>query len=573
VKENKEIQLVDYLSNFISEKGISDVFQLSGGMITQIIDKISQNPKIKVHTLFHEQSCAFAVSAYGRIHKTPSIAFATSGPGATNLLTGIGDCYFDSVPAIFITGQVNTFELKGDRSIRQLGFQETDIVSMAKPITKLAIQLDESSDFVEVLENAYYTAINGRPGPVLIDIPMNVQRQKIKTKERSIKETENTPELTNIELISNLFKDAKKPLIWAGNGIHTSNSEVLFNEFVEKTKIPTVLSLHAIDLLPTTSKYRVGMIGSYGNRWANKTVKESDLIFFIGTRVDIRQTGANLSIFENKKIIHIDIEQGEINNRVSSEISIVSDLKEFLIQFIAHVDVKFDYSNWLNEIQSCRNEYPILNELKTDENEINPHKFFELISKSQVNEVIYTVDVGSHQMWSAQSLIFKKGDRFLTSGGMGSMGFSIPAAIGARVSTNAQVIVIVGDGSFQMNIQELQYIKDNQLNIKIIVVNNQSLGMIRQFQDSYMEGRYFGTKWGYSTPDFEKIASAYGIPAKKIKDDNEIDTIIEWFNDSTGPQLLDLTINSSLDVYPKIAFGQTMDKMEPDFKPNQIEST
>jgi acetolactate synthase-1/2/3 large subunit len=573
VKENNEIQLVDYLSNFISEKGISDVFQLSGGMITQIIDKISQNPKIKVHTLFHEQSCAFAVSAYGRIHKTPSIAFATSGPGATNLLTGIGDCYFDSVPAIFITGQVNTFELKGNRSIRQLGFQETDIVSMAKPITKLAIQLDESSDFVEVFENAYNTAINGRPGPVLIDIPMNVQRQKIKSKEKSNREIEETSLINNIELISNLLKDARKPIIWAGNGIHTSDSEVLFNEFVEKTKIPAVLSLHAIDLLPSTSKYRVGMIGSYGNRWANKIVKESDLIFFIGTRVDIRQTGANLSIFENKKIIHIDIEQGEINNRVSSEFSVVSDLKDFLLQYISQVDVEFDNSNWLNEIHSCQNDHPILKELITDENEINPHKFFELISKSQVDRIIYTVDVGSHQMWSAQSLFFKKEDRFLTSGGMGSMGFSLPAAIGAAVSTDAQVIVIVGDGSFQMNIQELQYIQANQLNIKIIVVNNESLGMIRQFQDSYMEGRYFGTKWGYSTPDFEKIASAYGITAKKIKNDNDIDSIIHWFNESSGPKLLELSINSNLDVYPKIAFGQTMDKMEPEFKPNQIEST
>jgi acetolactate synthase-1/2/3 large subunit len=176
-------------------------------------------------------------------------------------------------------------------------------------------------------------------------------------------------------------------------------------------------------------------------------------------------------------------------------------------------------------------------------------------------------------MWSAQSLFFKKEDRFLTSGGMGSMGFSLPAAIGAAVSTDAQVIVIVGDGSFQMNIQELQYIQANQLNIKIIVVNNESLGMIRQFQDSYMEGRYFGTKWGYSTPDFEKIASAYGITAKKIKNDNDIDSIIHWFNESSGPKLLELSINSNLDVYPKIAFGQTMDKMEPEFKPNQIEST
>ena len=329
MKDN--IQLTDYISAFISSKGITDVFQMSGGMITQIIDKISQNEAIKVHSLFHEQSCAFAVSAYGRIHKKPSVALATSGPGATNLITGIGDCYFDSVPAIFITGQVNTHELKGERKFRQLGFQETDIVSIVKPVTKYAIQLDETSNFREVFELAYSIAIEGRPGPVLIDIPMNVQRIKLSNGKKIIPKVFRKKNHDLIPVFAAIAA-SKKPLIWAGNGVHTSNSESLFKEFVEVTKIPSVLTLHGIDLLPHVSPQRVGMIGSYGNRWANKSVLESDTIIFLGSRIDIRQTGANMSLFVNKKIIQVDIDESEFNNRLHADISINMDINEFLIQ-------------------------------------------------------------------------------------------------------------------------------------------------------------------------------------------------------------------------------------------------
>ena len=572
MNSNGEIEFVDFLSFFISEKGITDVFQLSGGMITQIIDKISQNEAIKVHSLFHEQSCAFAVSAYGRIHKKPSIAFATSGPGATNLITGIGDCYFDSVPAIFITGQVNTHELKGDKKIRQLGFQETDIVSIVKPITKLAIQLEEHSNFEEILENAYKISLSGRPGPVLIDIPMNVQRKKcFRNNNKTLKIAE--CQTVDLSLVYETLAKSKRPLIWAGNGIHTSNSENVFKKLVEITKIPAVFTLHGIDLLPHSSPYRVGMIGSYGNRWANKSINECDTILFLGSRIDIRQTGANLSLFENKKIIQVDVEEAELNNRLKANISIRMDLNQFLNQFLKEIHHELNFSNWLRRVNELRVENPIFNELVVPKHEINPLTFFSQLSSQSKANRIYSVDVGSHQMWAAQALVFNDGDRFLTSGGMGSMGFSLPAAIGASVSTDKEIVVIVGDGSFQMNIQELQYISFNQLNIKIILVNNGCHGMIRQFQDSYMDGRYFGTKLGYSTPDFCSISKAYSIPSLSLAKMDAIGDAITWLLKEKGPKLIELKINSNVDVYPKIAFGQTMDKMEPEFKPIEIEST
>ena len=548
MKDN--IQLTDYISAFISSKGITDVFQMSGGMITQIIDKISQNEAIKVHSLFHEQSCAFAVSAYGRIHKKPSVALATSGPGATNLITGIGDCYFDSVPAIFITGQVNTHELKGERKFRQLGFQETDIVSIVKPVTKYAIQLDETSNFREVFELAYSIAIEGRPGPVLIDIPMNVQRIKLSNGKKIIPKVFRKKNHDLIPVFAAIAA-SKKPLIWAGNGVHTSNSESLFKEFVEVTKIPSVLTLHGIDLLPHVSPQRVGMIGSYGNRWANKSVLESDTIIFLGSRIDIRQTGANMSLFVNKKIIQVDIDESEFNNRLHADISINMDINEFLIQFLEEYNVQLDFSDWLARINELKDSNPLSNELVIQNQEINPHDFFTQLSIDTKGPRVYSVDVGSHQMWSAQALVFHNGDRFLTSGGMGSMGFSLPAAIGASVSTDQDIVVIVGDGSFQMNIQELSTCAQYDVPVKIVNLRKNYLGMVKQWQDMQYDSRYSESHYASSLPDFVKLAEAYGHVGIQVKDKADLEPAMrEAFAMKDRLVFLDIFVEPHEHVYP-----------------------
>ena len=567
--------VAEYLAYFIEKKGIKNVFQLSGGMITQLIDKIAERQSINIHSLLHEQSCAFAISAIGRISNKPSVALATSGPGATNLITGIGDCYFDSVPAIFITGQVNTFEIKSDNAIRQLGFQETDILSMVKPITKLAIQIKNPQDIIEQLNLAFLTSIKGRPGPVLIDIPMDIQRSQIKLEDVATLKSEikNAHKIENIDSVINVLTNSKKPIIWAGNGIHTSNSEDLFREFVKTTNIPSVFTLHGIDILSFSDPNRIGFIGSYGNRAANKAVKEADCIIFLGSRIDIRQTGSNMSIFENKKIIRVDCEEGELTNRLFPTIMINSDLKVFLNELLVKIKgLDFKLDDWHNEISSLKKDFPIEKEISKTEF-VNPISLLKSISKEALRPTIYNIDVGSHQMWAAQSLEFKEGDRFLTSGGMGSMGFALPAAIGASIESKKGIIAIIGDGSFQMNIQELQTIFRLSLDIKIIVINNNSLGMIRQFQDTYFESRYIGTKWGYSAPDFCKIANAYKINSKKISNDYEIHDAVKWLFKEAKPRLLEVIVSSELNVYPKIAFGRTMDQMEPEFSSNQMEST
>ncbi len=570
--------VAEYIADFVEQKKMDFVFQYPGGMITHMIDAIGIRDNVKIYSLLHEQSIAFAVSAVGRLSNLPSIAFATSGPGATNLLTGIGDCYFDSVPAIFITGQVNTHELKEDSGIRQLGFQEMDIVSMAVPITKLAIQITDPNKIAEVMEEAYNLTINGRPGPVLIDIPMNIQRSQIDANLNKIevrKESSSVDLEGKIKELINILLSAKSPLFWIGNGIHTSKSESLFIELNKILNIPVVTSLHSIDLLGNADPNKVGMIGAYGNRWSNMSIKHADCIIFLGTRIDIRQTGANTSIFNHIKTIRVDNEHAELYNRVQADIKINANLNVFLKLFIRQAgDFNFSFSDWHQKIISLKLEYPIQKEISIQKTEINPHELFYKISKCSQVSTIYCADVGSHQMWAAQSLFFKKNDRFLTSGGMGSMGFCLPAAIGAALyEPSKNVVAIIGDGSFQMNIQELHSIFHHKLNIKIIIINNHSLGMIRQFQDTNFKSRHFGTVWGYSCPDFCKIAKSYQIPSKRLENSLNVDLGVSWLLKGDGPKLLEVLISEKLNVYPKIAFGQTMDKMEPEFNPIGVEST
>jgi len=572
------LKVSDFIAKFIENKGISSVFELSGGMITHILDSINQKTDINIITMHHEQGAAFAAEGFARISGLPGVALATSGPGATNLLTGIGSCYFDSTPAIFITGQVNRHELKREKEIRQLGFQETDIVSMAKPITKYCIQISNPNDIPRIFEKAYQLALEGRPGPVLIDIPMDVQRTQIETVFYK-NEQKNQEEIDLAVLQKLLFdiKQAKRPLILAGRGIKASNSKDLFDKFLKQTKIPVITTLLGLDLIGFDNLQRVGFIGSYGNRWANIAFGECDLLIVLGSRLDIRQTGADTQFIENRKIYHIDCEKDEINNRVKGCVGIVTDLKSFFSSF-ENIYSKFIFdlpNDWVKHIIDLKLTWPDTKELVSEG--INPNVFMHALSSQSQKAKAYLADVGSHQMWAAQSLEITEGQHFLTSGGMGAMGFSLPASIGASIALNKQpVVVLVGDGSIQINIQELQTIVRNKLPIKIIVLNNNSLGMIRQFQDSYFDSRYQSTLWGYNAPDFAKVSIAYGIEAITISEPDEINVAIDWLwnNENTlSPQLLQVMIDPHTNTYPKIAFGRPITEMEPFAKPIEMEGT
>jgi acetolactate synthase I/II/III large subunit len=576
------MKVADYLSKYLEHQGIDRVFELVGGMITFMLDSIHQHTQINIVSMHHEQGAAFAAEGWARIKGLPGVAFATSGPGATNLLTGIGSCYFDSVPTVFITGQVNRHEQKGDKAIRQLGFQETDIINMAKPITKAAWQVQNPEDFPEMLHRAFQLALEGRPGPVLLDIPMDVQRVEIgepnipdlQTKNLHLEHPER--ELFLVEL-GQALKQSKKPLILAGGGIRASRANQAFLEFAQEVNVPVVYSLMGVDSIPYSHPLHVGMIGSYGNRWANLAIGEADLLIVLGSRLDVRQTGAMTKEFKgDKAIFHVDVETAEMNNRVVGCQTLTDNLPGFLEEAIKSNPVwleKTDYSSWQEQLNIMQQQFADTLELK-DIKGINPNQVMHQIAQSASQASAFIVDVGQHQMWAAQSLEIGLHQRFLTSGGMGSMGFALPAAIGAAFATQQPVVVIAGDGGFQCNIQELQTIVRNQLPMKLVVINNRTHGMVRQFQQSYFHERYQSTLWGYDAPDFTRVTEAYGISARTVSRVEEMKAALEWlWIEPLKPQLLQVMIDTNLNVYPKIAFGQPITGMEPDYKPLEMEST
>jgi acetolactate synthase-1/2/3 large subunit len=559
----------DYIVQFLATKGVTVVFELSGGMITHLLDSLNRHGGVKVVSARHEQAAAFAADAFGRLTGIPGVALATSGPGATNLLTGIGSCYFDSSPAVFITGQVNRNEQKGSRHIRQLGFQETDIVAMAAPITKAAWKVENVADLPNLLEKAFALAVHGRPGPVLLDIPMDVQRGDLS--EEALKSRANKPAESGVDAqipwsqISSLFQRAERPLILAGGGIRASQGIIAFQKLVNKWGIPVVNSLMGVDALPFGHPLRVGLIGTYGNRWANLALGRSDLLLVLGSRLDVRQTGASVEAFKKgREIIHVDCEQGEVNNRVVGCHAILTDLKCFLSESEAKLAFSGSYGSWLDEITALRAKWPDENEIRGIEG-INPNHFIHLLSQASLRAATFVVDVGLHQMWAAQSIELRGDQRYLTTGGMGSMGFALPAAIGAcATKPGSSAVVIAGDGGFQCNLQELQTVAHHQYPLKMIVMNNHSHGMVRQFQESYFNSRFQSTVWGYSAPDFVKVAEAFGIPARRVEAQSTVSDSLAWlWNDPTKPALLELVVDKNANAYPKVAFGQPITVMEP----------
>jgi acetolactate synthase I/II/III large subunit len=573
------MKAADHIVEFLDRQGVTCVFELSGGMIAHLLDSFGRFKKIQVVSMHHEQGAAFAAEGYARMTGVPGVALATSGPGATNLLTAVGSCYFDSTPAVFITGQVNRHEQKGDRPIRQMGFQETDIVSMAAPITKAAWKIKSPEELTAKFTDAFKLALSGRPGPVLVDVPMDIQRADIPNRLSGPAPTA-APVLPDESFWSQLrerLRQAQRPLILVGGGIRSGQAANGFRQFAEAAQIPVVHSLMAVDVLPYSHPLRVGMIGSYGNRWANWAVGTSDFLLVLGSRLDVRQTGSETQAFKgDRTIFQVDCDAGEINNRITGCVSAVCELKDFLPAARQRLP-EFGLTprpEWSAQLAARRREWP-------DENEctgvvgLNPNVVMHTLSQAGAAASAYVVDVGQHQMWAAQSLELQPAQRFLTSGGMGAMGFALPTAVGAAFGRPGQpVVVIAGDGAFQCNIQELQTVQRNRLPLKIVVINNRCHGMVRQFQESYFDSRFQSTMWGYSAPDFVKVAEAYGISARRVSEPAGLSKALEWFwADPLAPALLEVEVASSANVYPKMAFGRPITEMEPFAKPREMEGT
>lgn len=568
----------DYIMNYLHHRGVNHIYEVIGGMITHLIDSAYTHGQLKLVSTHHEQAAAFAADATGRITGVPGVAMATSGPGAINLLTGIGSCYFDSSPGLFITGQVNLSEQKEKRAVRQLGFQETDIVSMAQAVTKAAWAVKSVEQIPSMLEDAFRLATSGRPGPVLMDIPMDIQRMDLPGRiEETVPEAHNPFDQLPLDEIFTALDRSERPLILVGGGIHAARAVPALRQFVDLVQIPVVNSLMAVDVLPYHHPLRVGLIGSYGNRWANIAIGTCDLLLVLGSRLDIRQTGSDVVAFQSgRKIFHVDCESGEINNRIQGCYPIVSDLRPFLSAAIETVQGRAlkSHSDWIEHIDQLRREWPDVREPRGNLN-INPNQALHEISAASREAAAYVVDVGNHQMWAAQSIETGPDQHFITSGGMGSMGFSLPAAVGTSFALPGRSIVqITGDGGMQMNIQELQTVAHHKLPVKMVVFNNQSYGMVRQFQKSYFHDRFASTDWGYSAPDFSKVASAYGIGSVKILDGSQLKSGLDMlWGDPSEPFLLEINIDKSVNAYPKIAFGYPITEMEPFAKPRDMEGT
>lgn len=553
------MKVSDYIVSYLVNKGITDVFGYPGGMVTHLMDSFEKS-KINMHLNYHEQASSFSACGYAQCSDKPGIAYATSGPGATNLITGICNAYFDSVPTIFITGQVNTFEMKHNLKIRQLGFQETDIVTMVKNTTKYAVCIKNSNDIKYYLDKAFYISMNGRKGPVLLDIPMDIQRSDIVSSELRGFEIPCKVDKNVDEFKKNIYanlKKAKRPCILIGNGIKQNNLENIINEICVDLKIPVVSSMLGFDIIKN-EKYNYGFIGAYGHRSANFIISKCDLLITLGTRLDIRQVGDNRKNFAiNAQIIRVEIDSNECENKINKESVFELEIYNALmvIKEICHKLPENNYKQWLE----------VCNEIKCtlkDKDIMDYNLYIERISHLINDGAIITTDVGQNQVWVAQSFKVKSKQKVLFSGGHGAMGYSLPAAIGAYYATNKNVICFCGDGGFQMNIQELQVIARDKLPIKIVVVNNNSLGMIRHFQEMYFDRRYTQTvnDNGYTVPDFCAIAAAYKIKNRKIMSINDIDSID--FNDGI-PELIEIIFNDDTYVYPKLRYGNPNSDQEP----------
>lgn len=556
----------DHIVEFFLNKGIEDFFGYQGTMIVFLIDAIHRNPRAHNHSCYNEQGAAFAACGYAQATGHCSMAYATSGPGAINLLNGVADAWSDSKPVIFITGQINTHEYLNIKGIRQQGFQEIDVVSMAKPITKYCTQITKAEDVRYEFEKAWYIANEGRRGPVLLDLPMDVQRAVIddwnSLRSYTPEEQEEIASV-DIEWLHSEIKNSKKPLLMVGNGVDNSRYAQL-RKFVEVNDLPVVTTLLAKKFLPADHPLNFGVVGgAYGHRSANMLVYKTDLLVVLGASMCTRQTGTRRKEFApNAKIIRFDIDSQQLKIHIQdSEQNIVADVND-LIDYLGRSRITSDITQWVEYGQKIRQEYKVFDD--SCEERI-PNNHIQTISRILPDDISVVSDVGQHMMWIGQSFNLKSKQRLLFSGGLGSMGYSIPAAIGAYYATRRPAVAICGDGSFQMNIQELQWIVREQLPIAIIVLNNHCLGMIRCNQSDFIDGRYEGSCEGYnySPCNIVGIAKAYGIESYATNEDNQLQDLL---SDVTKPILIELPLNRDTVAAPKTYFGEPMWNQQPYFK-------
>ena len=560
---NEMIKGARILLECLSRLGIKEIFGYPGGAVIPIYDELYSFKDIKHYFARHEQGAVHEADGYARSTGKVGVCLATSGPGATNLVTGIMTAHMDSIPLLAITGQVTSTLLGKD------AFQESDIVGITVPITKNNYLVQDIRELPRILKEAYYIASTGRPGPVLVDIPRDIQLEEIPYDEfKKLYEQEFELEGYNpvyeghkgqIKTAIKMIKDSKKPLIIAGAGILKGHAYDELKEFVDKTNIPVAMTLLGLGSFPGNHELALGMIGMHGTTYANYAANEADLVIAAGMRFDDRVTGNPLKFLPNANIIHIDIDPAEIGKNKLIDVPIVGDVKNVLAELNRKIP-KLSHTKWLDEVAKLKKKYS-LTFRKTEEDILIPQEILFEINKLTKGEVIVATDVGQHQMWSAQYLTFNNPHTILTSGGAGTMGFGLPAAIGAQIANpNKKVIAIVGDGGFQMTFQELMMIKEYNLPVKIFIINNSYLGMVRQWQELFHEKRYSSVDLSYN-PDFIKIGEAYGIKSIQLKNKKDLKKHLKKILESDEAVLVECIVEKEENVYPMIPAGKDVSQL------------
>lgn len=573
------MKLSDYVASFLKKIGVKKAFVLQGGASAHLIDSIAYCDGIDYICNQHEQATAMSADGYARISKELGVAISTSGPGATNLLTGCATSYYDSIPVLFLTGQVASFRLKGDLKIRQLGFQETDTVDIFSPVTKYATLLEKPDDIAYELEKAVFIAMQGRKGPVLIDIPDDYQRADIDvSKLRHFDTSEQMGVYLSehecsmmIARIVEAIKNAHRPVLLAGRGIHLAEAEQEFAELVEMLKIPVLLTWGANDLLKEKCPWRLGTIGINGSRYGNITAQKADFVLVIGSRLDTHVAGTPLSDFLRQAERYvIDIDEGELAKyeRLSFDAhTLQMDAKKFstcLIKCLAENTIP-DNRAWLRKCISLKERFPICEKKYYEDTSINPYIFVRSLSAELENDDVIFCDTGCSFVWMNQAFEFKNGQRIHSSFNNTPMGYSLPGAVGAATVSNKRIICITGDGGFQMNMQELATVARLGLNIKLLLFDNQGYGMIQRTQDMWFGSRYVASdvKSGLGFPDYTELFKAYGIPVEKVAEATNIEKKLKWLLSFSGAACLDVVIPLESGMYPQLKAGHRIEDMEP----------
>jgi acetolactate synthase-1/2/3 large subunit len=568
-------KVLEHTIDFLIQNNIDTFFLVTGGAIAPMVDYIGQNTKAKYYCFQHEQSAAMAAEAYYRTTNKIGTVLSTSGPGAQNLLNGICGCWYESIPCIFLTGQVSTYEsiVSVSTSPRQVGFQETPIVDSFKHFTKFCKKITSSNSIEGDLIEALQAAISGRKGPVLLDLPVDIQNQETTIYNHNLTNiTENVNLKREIDQLNIKLLSSERPLILIGHGVRLSKAEKLVNILIDKLNIPFVASWGGFDVMSHEHPLFVGDIGVYGSRGGNFAIQNCDLLITLGSRLDTRQTGGNLETFSRESFkVMVDIDSNEVykDRGIKIDLPIVSDATWFIESWLSDLPQTQIYKKWLTYISKYKS-LKLDNRPKLD-NVLTSYEFLEKLNEYLPDNAIVIPDEGGNLVWSMQSIKPKKNQRMFSNFGNSSMGYGLPAAIGAAIGNNKPIICIDGDGGFQMNIQELQTVKHYNLPIKIFIMNNNCYGIIKQFQDSYFGSRYIATeKQDYTAPNFVEVAKAYGIKAVEANKEN-FEEIIKFAINQKDSILVNVLIDKEQKLLPKLEFGNPLEDMYPYLTDNEIE--